>query len=400
MDIRSLRDLDVDGRRVLVRADFNVPFEDGRITDDTRIRATMPTIDALRARRAKVILMSHLGRPRGQVRDDLRLEPVARRLEELLGSPVQYARDVVGPEAHAMAGGLQPGDVGLLENLRFDPREEQNDPVFSRELASLAECYVNDAFGTAHRAHASTVGVTESLPSAAGLLMEREIQALSRVLDHPEHPYALILGGAKVSDKVGVIEHLLDRVNLILVGGGMANTFLKARGMSVGRSLVEDDKLDVARTSLERAEKLGVRFIVPVDVVVAEELSAEASRRVVSADQVGEQDAIYDVGPESVRLFAQALAPARMIVWNGPMGVFEVAPFAAGTRGVAQAVARSDAFTLVGGGDSVAAVEQLGVADQISHISTGGGATLEFLEGKVLPGVAALAKQEGTGADA
>ena len=400
VDIRTLRDLEVEGKRVLVRADFNVPLEDGRITDDTRIRATIPTIDALRGRRARVILMSHLGRPRGQVRDDLRLEPVARRLDELLGVPVRYARDIVGPEAHGMSGGLQPGDVGLLENLRFDPREEQNDSDFSRELAVLGDCYVNDAFGTAHRAHASTVGVTAFLPSAAGLLMEREIQALSRVLDHPEHPYALILGGAKVSDKVGVIEHMLERVNLVLVGGGMANTFLKARGLAVGRSLVEDDKLDVARSTLARAERQGVRFVLPVDVVVAEELSADAPRRVVPADQVSDRDAIYDIGPSSVRAFSRELGTARMIVWNGPMGVFEVAPFAAGTRGVAEAVARSDAFTLVGGGDSVAAVEQLGVADQISHISTGGGASLEFLEGKVLPGVAALGKPEGTHADA
>ncbi|HET9014113.1 MAG TPA: phosphoglycerate kinase [Thermomicrobiaceae bacterium] len=400
MDIRTLRDLDVDGRRVLTRVDYNVPLEDGHITDDTRIRATLPTVEALRARRARVVLVSHLGRPKGQSRDGLRLEPVARRLEDLLGSPVHYARDVIGPEAHAMVASLQPGDVGLLENVRFDPREEENDPGFARELASLADCYVDDAFGAAHRAHASTVGVTAFVPSAAGLLMEREIQALSRVVDEPEHPYALILGGAKVSDKVGVIEHLLDRVDLVLVGGGMANTFLKARGVAVGRSLVEDDKLDVARETLERAGQKGVDFSLPVDVVVAAELTPDAARRVVPVDQVGADEAIYDIGPETVRVFSRALGPARMIVWNGPMGVFEVAPFAAGTRGVAEAVARASAYTLVGGGDSVAAVEQLGVADQITHISTGGGASLEFLEGKELPGVAALARTKGSDGNA
>jgi phosphoglycerate kinase len=392
MEIRTLQDLDVRGKRVLVRVDYNVPIEDGRITDDTRIRATLPTIAALREAGARTVLVSHLGRPKGQVRENLRLAPVARHLAELLGVDVAYARDTVGPEAQAMVAGLADGDVGLLENVRFDPREEKNDPEFARELASLADCFVNDAFGTAHRAHASTVGVAALLPSAAGLLLEREIAALSRVTSAPEHPFALILGGAKVSDKIGVIDHLLTRVDLILIGGGMANTFLKVQGVEIGRSLVENDKLDVAESALNRAKELGVNVLLPVDAVVAGKLSADAPRRTVAIDEVGPDDAIFDIGPATVAGFAAALANTRTVVWNGPMGVFEVAPFADGTRGVADAVARSNGFTVVGGGDSVAAIEQLGAADKISHISTGGGATLEFLEGKDLPGIAILRK--------
>jgi phosphoglycerate kinase len=392
MEIRTLQDLDVRGKRVLVRVDYNVPIEDGRITDDTRIRATLPTIAALREAGARTVLVSHLGRPKGQVRENLRLAPVARHLAELLGVDVAYARDTVGPEAQAMVAGLADGDVGLLENVRFDPREEKNDPEFARELASLADCFVNDAFGTAHRAHASTVGVAALLPSAAGLLLEREIAALSRVTSAPEHPFALILGGAKVSDKIGVIDHLLTRVDLILIGGGMANTFLKVQGVEIGRSLVENDKLDVAESALNRAKELGVNVLLPVDAVVAGKLSADAPRRTVAIDEVGPDDAIFDIGPATVAGFAAALANTRTVVWNGPMGVFEVAPFAGGTRGVADAVARSSGFTVVGGGDSVAAIEQLGAADKITHISTGGGATLEFLEGKDLPGIAILRK--------
>lgn len=394
MPIRTLDDLDVAGKRVLVRVDYNVPLDDGRITDDTRIRATLPTIQALRERGAAIILVSHLGRPKGKVREELRLAPVAARLGELLGEPVKYARDVVGPEAQAMASSLQPGGVGLLENVRFEPGEEANDAEFARQLASLADCYVNDAFGAAHRAHASTTAVADLLPSAAGLLMQREIAALTKVLESPEHPAALILGGAKVSDKVGVIEHLLDRVDLLLLGGGMANTFLKAEGFPVGRSLVEDDKLDVARATLVRARERGVTVLLPVDVVVAPRLENDAPTRVVPVEQVGDDDAIYDIGPQTVARFAEALRSARTVVWNGPMGVFEVPAFAAGTRGVAEAVASCEGFTLIGGGDSVAAVEQMGLADRISHISTGGGASLEFLEGKDLPGVAVLRKKE------
>jgi phosphoglycerate kinase len=342
------------------------------------------------------VLVSHLGRPKGQVRENLRLAPVARHLADLLGVDVAYARDTIGPEAHAMVAGLADGDVGLLENVRFDPREEENDPEFAQELANLADCFVNDAFGTAHRAHASTVGVAAYLPAASGLLLEREIAALSRVTSAPEHPFALILGGAKISDKIGVIDHLLTKVDLILIGGGMANTFLKVQGVEIGRSLVENDKLDVAQSALDRAKELGVNVLLPVDAVIASELSAEVPRRTVAIDEVEQDDAIFDIGPATVAGYAAALADTRTVVWNGPMGVFEVAPFAEGTRGMAEAVARSTGFTVVGGGDSVAAVEQLGVADQISHISTGGGATLEFLEGKDLPGIAILRKDATT----
>lgn len=400
MELRTLDDLDFRDKRVLVRVDFNVPLEGQEITDDTRIRATLPTLNRLRDGRARVVLASHLGRPRGKVVDSLRLAPVARRLSELLGVEVAYAHDVVGQEAHALTANLAPGAVGLLENLRFDAREEQNDPEFSKQLARLADCFVNDAFGAAHRAHASTVGVTQYLPSAAGLLMEAEIKALSRVVTDPERPFALILGGAKVSDKIGVIEHLLERVDRILIGGGMANTFLRARGIAVGRSLVEEDNIDVARSVIERAESRRVDIILPVDAVVASEMSETAESTVVEATSVPADQAIFDIGPRSVAQFATALQSARTIVWNGPMGVFEIPAFAAGTRGVAEAVARSSGFTLVGGGDSVAAVEQMGVADQISHISTGGGASLEFLEGKDLPGVSALQGQAGGSTDA
>ena len=390
MKIRTLDDLDVRDKRVLVRVDFNVPLSDGVITDDTRIRATLPTVRELRSRGARLVLMSHLGRPKGQPRDDLRLAPVAARLSDLLGCPVAYVPDIVGDDARSMVADLQPGDVGLLENLRFDPREEKNDPSFARELAMLGDVYVNDAFGAAHRAHASTVGVANLLPAAAGLLMEREIAALSRVVEQPERPFALILGGAKVSDKIGVIENLLEKVDIVLIGGGMANTFLKARGLAVGRSLVEEDKLETARDVLGRAEALGVRIVLPMDVVVAPDPDAETAARVVPVTDVPATEGIFDIGPATVAAFAEALGSARTIVWNGPMGIFEKPAFASGTRGVAEAVAASEGYTLVGGGDSVAAVEQLGVADRISHISTGGGASLEFLEGKDLPGVAVL----------
>jgi phosphoglycerate kinase len=394
MTLRRIQDLEVDRKRVLVRVDFNVPLDDGVITDDTRIRATLPTINYLRERGARTILVSHLGRPKGAVRENLRLAPVARALSELLGRHVTYVQDIAGYEAHEETAGLSLGDIALLENVRFDPREEANDPEFARELASLADCFVNDAFGAAHRAHASTVGVTAYLPSAAGLLLQREVDALSHVVSNPERPFALILGGAKVSDKIGVIDHLLERVDSVLIGGGMANTFLKANGVSVGRSLVENDNIEVAAAVLERAKQLNANILLPVDAVVADRMAADAGATVVDIDAVGDDRAIFDIGPKSVKRFADALRSARTVVWNGPMGVFEMAPFSGGTRGVADAVAASNGFTLVGGGDSVAAVEQLGVAERISHISTGGGASLEFLEGKSLPGIAALQEKE------
>jgi phosphoglycerate kinase len=393
MDVRMLDDLDFAGRRVLVRADFNVPMRDGAITDDTRVRSTLPTIRRLRDGGAAVILMSHLGRPKGEVRDDLRLAPVAEQLGEFLGSGVAYARDIVGEEARHLAASLEPGEVGLIENVRFDPREEKNDPGFAGQIAELGECFVSDAFGAAHRAHASTVGVAHLLPSAAGLLMEKEITALGRVLSGAERPFVVLLGGAKVSDKIGVIENLLGRADKILIGGGMANTFLRASGEAVGESLVEPENIETARAVLERASEMGVEILLPTDAIVAFEMSEEATTRRVSVGQVQANDRIFDIGPETITRFTEAVAGAKTVVWNGPMGVFEIEQFAAGTRAIAEAVASSGAFSLVGGGDSVAAVEQMGVADRISHISTGGGASLEFLEGKTLPGVAVLAKQ-------
>lgn len=390
MRVRTLDDLELDGKRALVRADFNVPLRDGRISDDTRIRATIPTIQALRKRGASVVLMSHLGRPKGEVRDELRLRPVAAHLGTLLDMQVSYAHDVTGPAARKMANDLQPGEVGLIDNLRFDPREEKNDPELAKELAGLGDCYVSDAFGAAHRAHASTVGVAEFLPSAAGLLMEKEITALSWVLHEAPQPFVVILGGAKVSDKIGVIENLMNRAQRLVIGGGMANTFLKAAGKDVGASLVEDDNVATARDLMERAARDGVDLRIPVDGVVATRFDASAEARTISVDAFNPDDMMLDIGPETVADFTSALEGARTIVWNGPMGVFEFEQFANGTKAIARIVAESDAYSLIGGGDSVAAVEQMGLAGQISHISTGGGASLEFLEGQELPGVSVL----------
>jgi len=384
---KTIRDIEVEGKRVLVRVDFNVPLAEGKVTDDTRIRAALPTIRYLLEHGAKVILMSHLGRPNGKVVDELRLDPVAERLAELLGRPVRKLDDCVGPEVEAVVAKMQPGDVILLENVRFHPGDEANDPSFAKRLASLADIFVNDAFGAAHRAHASTVGVAQYLPPVAGFLMEKELTFLGQALAAPEHPFVAILGGAKVSDKIGVIDNLLTRVDGLLIGGGMANTFLKAQGHEIGQSLVEDESLDVARKTLERA---GERLALPVDVVVADRFDAEAASRVAPADQVPEDWRILDIGPETVELFKRKLAGARTVVWNGPMGVFEFPRFAAGTQAIARLLAESGATTIIGGGDSVAAVEQAGLADKMTHISTGGGASLEFLEGKELPGVAAL----------
>jgi phosphoglycerate kinase len=394
MRVRTLSDLDLCGRRVITRVDFNVPLNDGTITDDTRIRSTLPTIQALRDAGASIVLMSHLGRPKGEVRDDLRLKPIAAHLGSLLGTTVSYAHDVTGPAARQMAAGLQFGEVGLIENLRFDPREEQNDEGFARELAELGDCYVSDAFGAAHRAHASTVGVATILPAAAGLLMETENKALSSVLSDAEQPFVVILGGAKVSDKIGVIRSLLDRAHRLLIGGGMANTFLKAAGVDVGASLVEDENLSTARGIAESARSKGVDLLIPTDAVVAREFSADAEHRVTAIDALEEDEMVLDIGPGTVRTFSRAIEDAKTIVWNGPMGVFELAPFAEGTRAIAHSVAASDAYSLIGGGDSVAAIEQMGLAEQISHISTGGGASLEFLEGKQLPGVRVLMGDE------
>lgn len=387
---QTIRDLDLHGKRALVRVDYNVPLDGDRITDDTRIRATLPTIQALRDGGVAVVLMSHLGRPKGRVEPRYSLAPVAKRLGELLGRDVPLLPDAIGPEVEAATRRLKPGDVVLLENLRFHPEEERNDPGFARQLAALGDLYVNDAFGAAHRAHASTEGVAHELPAVAGLLMERELAALGRALRQPERPFVTILGGAKVSDKIGVIENLLGKVDALVIGGGMANTFLLAQGQPVGKSLAEPDKADLARDLLQRARERGVTLALPVDVVVAPTLAADAPRQTVETGSVPTDQAIYDIGPRSVESYRQLIQGANTIVWNGPMGVFEVAPFAAGTKAIAEAVAASGAFTIVGGGDSVAALEQLGLADRISHVSTGGGASLEFLEGRDLPGVAAL----------
>jgi phosphoglycerate kinase len=386
---KTVRDLDVSGKRVLVRVDFNVPQDEtGQVTDDTRIRAALPTIEFLRQHGARVILASHLGRPKGKVVEKLRLDPVAERLGELLGHPVRKLGEAIGPAVREAVTAMRPGDVLLLENLRFYPEEEANDPTFARQLASLADLYVDDAFGTAHRAHASTEGVAHYLPAVAGLLMAKELDFLGRALQRPNHPFVAILGGAKVSDKISVIENLLPKVDRLLIGGGMANTFLLAMGREVGDSLVEQDKLDVARDLLGRG---GSKLLLPVDAVIADAFSAEAERQVVSVDQVTAGWRILDIGPRTVKLYTDALQGARTVVWNGPMGVFELEPFATGTIAIAHAVADlPDATTIVGGGDSVAAIEVAGVAERISHISTGGGASLEFLEGKELPGVAAL----------
>jgi len=387
MNKKTVRDIDVAGKRVLVRVDFNVPLEKGQVTDDTRIRAALPTIRYLIDHRARVILMSHLGRPKGGPSDDLRLEPVARRLSELLGQEVHYVRDCIGPEVEAAVQALGEGEVLLLENLRFHPEEEKNDPAFAAQLAKLGDVYVNDAFGAAHRAHASTAGIAQYLPAVAGFLMEKELTFLGKALESPERPFITILGGAKISDKIGVIRNLLSRVDRLLIGGGMANTFLKAMGYEMGDSLVEMESLDVARELLQAA---GDKLRLPVDVVIADRFDNDAERRVVKVDAVPAGWRVLDIGPETVAAFRAELANARTVVWNGPMGVFEFPNFAAGTFAIAETLASLPATTIVGGGDSVAAVQKAGMAYQITHISTGGGASLEFLEGRTLPGVAAL----------
>jgi phosphoglycerate kinase len=390
MTFRTLDQLDVTGKRVLSRVDFNVPLEDGRITDDTRITAAIPTIRALLDAGAGVLLVSHLGRPKGQANPKYSLRPVVAHLSDLLGQPVELATDVVGPSASSIAAGLQPGQVAMLENVRFEPGEEKNDPELARRLANLADAYVNDAFGAAHRAHASTEGVAHLLPSAAGLLMARELDALGNVLASPEHPVVVLLGGAKISDKIGVITNFMQTADAILVGGGIVNTMLAATGHEMGKSLVETEALDTARSLLEQARSEGRTLVIPTDLVVAPSVERASDARVVAADGVGPDDAAFDIGPDSVAAFSELIDGAKTVVWNGPMGLFEVEPFDRGTRAVAEAVASSNAYSVVGGGDSVAALQQMGLADKISHISTGGGASLEFLEGRTLPGVAAL----------
>jgi len=384
---KTVKDIDVKGRRVLMRVDFNVPIKDGKVADDTRIQAAIPTINYLLDQGASLVLCSHLGRPKGEVKPEFSLKPVAEYLGGLLGKPVAFAEDCIGPKAEAAAEALEPGQVLLLENTRFHAGETKNDPEMAKQLAALGDLFVNDAFGTAHREHASNVGVAQYLPAVAGFLLEKEIRYLGRAIADPARPFIAILGGAKISDKIGVIRNLLQKADKVLIGGGMANTFFKAQGLEVGVSLVEDDALDTAKELLESGAG---RLLLPVDMVIADDFAADANKKTLPVGAVPEGWSILDIGPETVKAFAEACQGAGTVVWNGPMGVFEFPAFAEGTFGLARAVAESGAVVIVGGGDSAAAVQQAGLADRITHISTGGGASLEMLEGKVLPGLAAL----------
>ena len=384
---KTIRDIDVSGKRVLVRVDYNVPIKDGKVGDDTRIRAAMPTLNYLLDHGAAVILCSHLGRPKGGPDPKFSLKPVAEHLSSLVGKPVAFAEDCVGPVAETAAKALKPGGILLLENTRFHPEEEKNDLELARKMASLADIYVNDAFGSAHRAHSSTEGVARFIPAVAGFLMEEEIRYLGQAIANPKRPFVAILGGAKISDKIDVIRNLLGKADTVLIGGGMANTFFKAQGYPIGDSLVEEEALDTARELLSEGK---TRLRLPVDVVLGDKFDAEAESRIIPMGPVPEGWRILDVGPETVAAFAKVIAGAGTVVWNGPMGVFEFPKFANGTFGVARAVANSQAISIIGGGESVAAITAAGLADKITHVSTGGGASLEMLEGKVLPGLAAL----------
>jgi phosphoglycerate kinase len=388
---KTIEDINVKNKKVLVRVDFNVPLDENRnITDDTRIRAALPTIKYLLDQQAKVVLMSHLGRPKGQFKPEFSLRPAAQRLSELLGQEVIMAEDVIGESAQKAVAEMKDGDVVLLENLRFHKEETDNDPDFAKKLASFGEVYVNDAFGTAHRAHASTEGVAHYLPAVAGYLIKKELDVMGKALSNPERPFVAILGGAKVSDKIGVIDNLIDKVDTLIIGGGMAYTFFKARGYEIGNSLLEADKVELAKSLEEKAKAKGVKFLLPVDNVVATEFKADAEHKVVASTEIPEGWQGLDIGPETRELYGQEIKNAKTVVWNGPMGVFEMPAFAEGTKAIAQYMSECEGTTIIGGGDSAAAVEQMGFADKMTHISTGGGASLEFLEGKVLPGVAAL----------
>ncbi|MGL5514445.1 MAG: phosphoglycerate kinase [Sporomusa sp.] len=392
MNKKSLHDIQVSGKKVLVRVDYNVPMDkEGNITDDTRIRATIPTLEYLLSMNAAVIIASHLGRPKGKVAPEFSLKPVARKLSQLLGREVQFAPDCVGSEAGKLAAALGSGQVLMLENLRFHAEEEKDDAEFAKQLAGLAEVLVNDAFGVSHRAHASVHGITKYIPAVSGLLLDKELLFLGQAVTDPVRPFAAIIGGAKVSDKIGVIENLLTKVDTLIIGGGMANTFLAAQGYATGKSLVEADKLELAKEIIANAKTKGVKLLLPEDVVVADKFAADADRKAVAVDQIPDEWMALDIGPASAACFARSLDGVKTVVWNGPMGVFEFDAFAVGTEAVAKAVADSGAKSIVGGGDSVAAIEKLHLANKITHISTGGGASLEFLEGKQLPGVAALA---------
>ena len=389
---KTIMDVDVAGKKILLRCDFNVPQDKatGAITSDKRIVAALPTIRYLLERGAAVIACSHLGKPKGQWKESLTLAPVAERLSRLLGQEVIFAKDIVGEDAKSKAAALQGGQIMLLENLRFDPREEKNDPSFAKELASMAELYVSDAFGTVHRAHASTAGVAAFLPAVSGLLVARELEVMGGALDNPKRPFVAVLGGAKVSDKINVINNLLDKADTVIIGGGMAYTFSAAQGGKIGGSLLEADWMDYSLEMLQKAKDKGVKLLLPVDTVCADKFAPDANSQVVKAGEIPDGWKGLDIGPETVKLYCSAVADAGTVIWNGPMGVFEFPAFAKGTEAVAEALSKTDAITIIGGGDSAAAVQQLGYADKMTHISTGGGASLEFLEGKELPGVACL----------
>ncbi|MEC0698460.1 phosphoglycerate kinase [Bacillus haynesii] len=391
MNKKSVKDIDVKGRVVFCRVDFNVPMKDGKVTDDTRIRAALPTIQYLTEQGAKVLLASHLGRPKGQVSEELRLTPVAARLGELIGKEVKKADEAYGDAVKAQISEMKDGDILVLENVRFYPGEEKNDPELSKAFADLANVYVNDAFGAAHRAHASTAGIAEHLPAVAGFLMEKELEVLGKALSNPERPFTAIIGGAKVKDKIGVIESLLEKVDNLIIGGGLAYTFVKALGHEVGKSLLEEDKIDLAKSFMDRAKEKGVNFYMPTDVLVADDFSNDANTKVVPVSEIPSDWEALDIGEETRQTYADVIKNSKLVVWNGPMGVFELDAFAKGTKAVAEALAEAkDTYSVIGGGDSAAAVEKFGLADKMSHISTGGGASLEFMEGKELPGVKAL----------
>ncbi|WP_342437921.1 phosphoglycerate kinase [Paenibacillus sp. FSL L8-0436] len=390
MNKKSVRDVEVAGKRVFVRVDFNVPVEDGKITDDTRIRETLPTIKYLIENGAKVILASHMGRPKGQFVDSMRLTGAAVRLSELLGKPVAKADEAIGDAVKAQIAELNNGDVLVLENVRFYPGEEKNDPELAKQFAELADLFVNDAFGAAHRAHASTEGIAHFLPAVSGLLMEKELSVLGKALSNPERPFTAIIGGSKVKDKIDVIDNLLTLADNVLIGGGLSYTFTKAQGFEIGNSLVDNDKLDVALGFIEKAKALGKNFVLPVDVVVADKFGADANTRIVDTTDIPADWEGLDIGPKTREIYADIIKNSKLVVWNGPMGVFEIDIFAEGTKAVAQACATTEGYTVIGGGDSAAAAEKFHLADQMDHISTGGGASLEFMEGKALPGVEAL----------
>lgn len=394
MQKKTLKDFTLQGKKVLLRVDFNVPTDEaGQITNDVRIRAALPTMEYILAQGGSVILTSHFGRPKGKIQYKYRLSAVAIRVEECLGRPIFYSKEFVGEESRKMAAALQPGEVLLLENSRFHPGEEANDPALAKELASYADIFINDAFGAAHRAHATTAGVADYLPSGAGFLMEKEIEYLGKALEQPERPFVAVIGGAKVSDKIGVLMNLLQKVDALIIGGGMANTFLLAQGISMGSSLVEPEKTELAREIMLEAKKKMVNVWLPMDLVVADSMAETAISKVVLPGELEEKEMALDIGPKTIEMYSKVLREAKTVIWNGPMGVFEIPAFAKGTYGVAQAIAESHALSVIGGGDSVAAVEKAGLADKMSHISTGGGASLEYLEGKILPGIQCLSNK-------